>query len=578
MLGFWRHRSAVVLVLAGLMIGACALVASTWSSFGHTWDEPEHLAAGLQLVDTGHYDYDIQHPPIARVLLAIGPYWAGARAQGLPPPDGKAEGIAILYGAGHYDLYLSLARAGTLPFLALLILVTYLWGRTLMDRPGALVAAALVATTPTVLGHAGLATIDVAAAASCLLAVYAFRQWLRRGRYRDAVFLGLAAGLALGVKMSAIPYGGIAGVVVLGLHWLERRHAAPLGPAIRARRWWLGGFGALLLVGLVLDLAYGGRWIYLTDHLHHFNQAIGYLFGYKTGVFKEPAYDLFEYLPVPLALQWYLGALQAITVHNDNGHLSYVLGALHTGGWPKFYLLALGVKTQWPLLFGAVAGFAVLLRRAVRDAQVAALALPLMGLGILWFASDYSHINIGVRHVLVLYPLLAVGAAVALQALWRRGQYAGAAGWGAWLLVAVAVVAQAYSLTTTWPDYLAYFNPFAPVPAKILVDSDLDWGQDFKHLRHRLAVLHVPAVSLAYLGTADLAREGLPPYRLLAPDEPTTGWVAVSALARAYAPRHLAWLDAYPVRERIGQTIDLYYIPAVSDPAAAGVGTTPARP
>jgi hypothetical protein len=45
----------------------------------HTWDEPEHLAAGLELLDRGRYDYDTQHPPIARVLVALGPYLAGAR-------------------------------------------------------------------------------------------------------------------------------------------------------------------------------------------------------------------------------------------------------------------------------------------------------------------------------------------------------------------------------------------------------------------------------------------------------------------------------------------------------------------
>ena len=121
----------------------------------------------------------------------------------------------------------------------------------------------------------------------------------------------------------------------------------------------------------------------------------------------------------------------------------------------------------------------------------------------------------------------------------------------------------------TWPDYLAYFNPFALNPERLLVDSDLDWGQDFKRLKLRLAALQVPAVSLAYLGTADLPREGLPSYTLMTnPKQPTTGWIAVTALARAYAPGHYAWLRAYPVRERVGRTIDLYYIPAPGEDAA----------
>lgn len=561
-------RRAVIAALAALIVGACLLVASTWSTFGHTWDEPEHLAAGLELLDTGHYDYDIQHPPIARALLALGPYLAGARSQGLPPPDGKPEGVAVLYGEGHYDLYLTLARAGVLPFLAMLVWVTYRWARTVTSRAAALAAAAIIATTPTVLGHAGLATIDVAAAASCLWALWAFAQWLRSGRWQDALVLGLASGVALGVKMSAIPYGGIAALVLLAVHWLDRDRVPADAERRPASRRVLGVVVAMTVAAGVLTEAYGGRWIYLTDHVHHFNQSIGFLFGYTSGVLRVPAYDFFEHVPVPLAFQWYVGALQAITVHNDNGHLSYLLGDLHRGGWPWFYLLALSVKTQWPLLFGGLAGLALLVRAAALERRWAPLALPLMAVGILWFASDYSHINIGVRHVLILYPVLAVGAAVAAMALWRRATAPGALRIPALALVLAGVVGEGATLVTTWPDYLSYFNPFAPNPAAVLVDSDLDWGQDFRRLTARLAQLHVGFVSLAYLGTADLAREHLPPYRLLAPDERATGWVAVSALARAYAPGHLAWLARYPVRERVGQTIDLYEIPvATASPA-----------
>ncbi len=68
-------------------------------------------------------------------------------------------------------------------------------------------------------------------------------------------------------------------------------------------------------------------------------------------------------------------------------------------------------------------------------------------------------------------------------------------------------------------------------------------------------------LSLAYQGTADLTREPLPPTTRLPPGHPTTGWVAISALAREHGIRGYAWLEAYQPIERIGKTIDLYYIP-----------------
>jgi len=93
------------------------------------------------------------------------------------------------------------------------------------------------------------------------------------------------------------------------------------------------------------------------------------------------------------------------------------------------------------------------------------------------------------------------------------------------------------------------------------VDSDLDWGQDLKRLERRLAELKVPSISLAYQGTADLAKEPLPPVTRLASRQPATGWIAITALSREHEPLGYTWLDPYRPVERVGKTIDLYFIP-----------------
>src|ERR1700735_5907326 len=76
------------LSLAFLILAACLLAASTWRIYSNTWDEPEHLAAGIELLDKGRYEYDTEHPPIVRAFMALGPYLAGARSLGSPPPGG----------------------------------------------------------------------------------------------------------------------------------------------------------------------------------------------------------------------------------------------------------------------------------------------------------------------------------------------------------------------------------------------------------------------------------------------------------------------------------------------------------
>ena len=557
-----RASATLRFALIAVILAACGLVASTWHEFGHTWDEPEHIAAGMALLDRGHYDFDIQHPPLARLLLALGPYLAGARSQGKPPPDGRPEGLAILYGSGHYDLYLLLARAGTLPFLALLLLCTWLWARRALAPPGALLAVLFVATTPAVLGHAGLATLDVAAAATCLLALLALESWLKSSSWRNATALGLAAGLAIGTKLSAIPFIAVGGAGLVAAHllagWPEQ---APFGRASGARRWG-GALLAVAIVGIVLTLGYGGRIIYLTDESHRYNQALGYLFGYS-GRAHDLAYAVAAQVPVPEAFQWVLGGIEALTVHNRNGHLSYLLGETRTTGWWYFYIVALLAKTPLPLLGLGLPGLLLQARTGWRKRRAPLLAPAMMFVGLLAFASLFSRINIGVRHVLVLYPLLAIGAAHATLAAWHRlraGMGAGRAVGTAALVIVLAW--QAFGVVRAYPDYLPYFNELVRRPERVLVDSDLDWGQDLRRLERRLAVLNVPRVSLAYLGTARLEGEKLPPYELLPPQRRATGWIAISALARAYGHDGYAWLDAYPRRERIGKTIDLYFIPS----------------
>jgi hypothetical protein len=208
---------------------------------------------------------------------------------------------------------------------------------------------------------------------------------------------------------------------------------------------------------------------------------------------------------------------------------------------------------------------------------------------ILIFASAVSRINIGIRHILIVYPFFAVGGAYLTVRIWRAirsRQWSGEAQAShdsarvsqaanhPWKhlqqppVTAVATaalgLALAWQLSPLWrayPDYLPYFNEMVAHPERVLVDSDLDWGQDLHRLEVRVAQLHIGHLNLAYRGTADLRREPLPQLHVLAPREQVIGWVAISQLARTRNLSDYAWLDSYRPIERVGKTIDLYYLP-----------------
>lgn len=527
-----RRYAALALIALG-----CTLSVSTYRFFGHTWDEPEHLAAGMQLLDRGQYTYDLQHPPLARLAIAIGPYLAGVRTFGEVGPSGEQEGRDLLYKSGNYDRILTLARLGVLPFLVILLAATWALVRHILGETTALLATFFLTTTPVVLGHASVAALDVPAAAMCTLTLYLLVRWIEMPTWRASLLLGLGGGLAVGTKLSAIPFLAVCATALL-LTRLVLGTPSTFPPPAAISRYFRATGLVISGVLIALTLAYGGRFEYLPDH----------------------TYGSAPHIPVPLAAEKLPAGIGELLKHNREGHLSFLLGEVRKTGWWYFYLVALAVKTPLPLLLLGAAGLALLAQAGIRQRDWRLLMPGACFTAILLFCCAYSRINIGVRHVLVLYPFLAAGAAYATMRAWQARHRLSAR-----TIIAALITWQSATLWTSYPDYLPYFNELAAHrPEAVLIDSDLDWGQDMRRLEQELNRRHVRTFSFAFRGTSDWIREDLPPFTYLPPNLPTTGWIAVDLLARLMLTQGgdgFAWLDAYRPVTRIGKTIDLYYIP-----------------
>ena len=519
----WRVVAAVLTALA------IAAITSTYRVFNNVYDEPAHIATGMEWLSRGTFTLDPQHPPLSRVASAVLPWLAGERFTGNTPMF--AEGRLILGRGEHYARVLTLARLGHLPFFLFLVLVTWYWARRLADERTAAFAVGFVVTNPNILAHAGVAGTDTGPAALMPAALLAWSLWLDRPDTRRSIIFGVLLALCGLTKFSAVAYWAPAAVVVALLR--ARSRPEPM--------WFLSGARRMFRP---FAIAFGSACV-VTWSMYRFS--VG-----QVG-------DLT--LPAP---QFWLG-LSEFFGRAARGHPTYLLGEVGVDGWWYYDLVALLVKTPIPLLlFGAVGAWMAFVEVRKTGRATSAqdserqLAVPLIGVLAVLVVASAARVDLGVRLDLPIYPMLAILAALGLSAAIAHARTTAprvaVALLGTW---AVAVPVAAH------PDHLAYFNVIAGRdPSKILVESNLDWGQDLYRLRDASNALGMDSLRVHYFGTAEFLAVGLERARRLRPNERAAGWIAASETfyAGVWADSALNWLRAYQPVARVGKSIRLYYI------------------
>jgi hypothetical protein len=513
----------------------------------------------MEWLERGSYTYERQHPPLARIAVALGPYLSGIRiptasrldsaGQRVPVvPDVKdrmwVEGNLILHSGGQYTRNLSLARLGVLPFFVLGAVVVWLWAAKLFGRLAGLIATFLYTTSPNILAHAGFATTDMVVTGAMVAAVYAFTVWIEKPTSRRGVWLGLAVGASVISKFSSLLLLPVCFLTVLGLRWVMT------GEGLRARieigrQRWKGIAIAALTTSVICWASYGFSLGPGTPGVVGFVKEIYYSVGQK------PVYPLSELID----------GVRAVAKHQSEGHRSYLFGEVREGGWWYYYPVAMFFKTPIAFLVLSAIGLFGLVVRARSERSWQSL-VPGACAALVVLAMIPSNINIGLRHVLLAYPLLAIVAAYGSTQLWgssrRLIRYS----------LPVLLLGQVTASVVAHPDYLAYFNAFAGrEPDRILVHGDLDWGQDLGRLAQKVDELGIEELSLAYFGSAHPPLHMSIPIHQLMPGKPATGWIAISRLRLKYddtiAPPYdgFAWLGEYTPVARVGKSIVLYNVP-----------------
>ena len=310
---------------------------------------------------------------------------------------------SILHAGRRYDRNLALARAGVLPFFVVASIVVFLWARRIGGWPTGAAAVALFTTLPPVLGHAGVATTDMAITATLVLAAYCAIRWLDEPSVPRGLLLGMSLAAALLSKFSALLFLPAGAAAIALVRW-RTRHARPDEPSPRP------GTKAIRAVYLAALLTVWAGYRF----------SIGPLVPPPgTTTTATPSQGPLENLaqarvfPAPAFFE----GLGEVAAKNRAGHKSYLLGEVRDTGWWYFFPVALAVKTPLAFVLLVVAGIFAAVRMPLAGDRARHLIPLAIAVAILLVCLP-SRINIGLRHVLPLYPFLAITAGAGVVA-WR---------------------------------------------------------------------------------------------------------------------------------------------------------------
>jgi hypothetical protein len=435
------------------------------------------------------------------------------------------------------------------------------------------------------LGHAGVATLDMAASCCTAAALFSFSLWLKQPRLGVSVLLGLTMGLAvlskfssIGLLLFAAPLMAVPRLVLLVTQGREveldaGRFIHRAGPIV------FQVLACITTVCLVLWAGYRfstGTLCLFGEAPPGFPDAVAALNNRGNLPFQETA------LCIPFPATELIEGLKTFLSRSSRGHLVYFLGNISKSGWPLFYPVMLLVKTPIPFLIATALGIFFIIRKAVRSSLGYLGLEPILAAVGCVMAAMQSPVNHGTRNILVVYFLVSIIAGYGIMGLLKAKYSTRVMNSIAVGMAAVLLTLQLTTSALAHPDYLAYFNEIAGNhPEQITTESDLDWGQDLKRLLTTIQRRDIHNLAIRYFGSygIKLSALGFPTTRSLNPYEKTEGWIAISANELSLGTRtppydQFRWLDHYVPVERVGRSVFLYYIPP-SQGAAPQLHHTP---
>jgi hypothetical protein len=561
----WVIAALILCLMAGLM-------ETPMRQESATTDEPVFLGAGYSYWMGHRYDLNCEHPPLMQLWSTLplltqrietppqvayyfdrqhplpeawtwdsrpapfaGLFPGGIDFYYYPLAQARSFGDWLVYG-GQNDAARVLFSGRRMQVLVTLLtgLVIFGWARSLAGNFAGLLALSAWAFNPVALAIGHLVLTDPGLALFLPLAVWMWSRFLAKPTRGRAMMAGAALAGALLTKFSAIlllPTGVLLWAIA---GWQRRRDS-----------FWLkqSAVGALICgvtAWALVCLLYFPMYAPPPEIAPARADALGVPHWWR----------FFRAVLVPAG---YFKGIGIVLAHSQAGHASYLLGEWSPRGWWYYFPAAFFFKTPVALLL--LTGLAVAL--ALRDWRAWGILewSPVVAVAVYFASSMLSHINIGIRHILPVYALLAalIGAWCGRAAGKLRLIAVGLAG----ALALVAILAH--------PFYLQYFNELCGGPAngyKYLADSNLDWGQDALRLKrfadqHRLDRIYLDSTYTPIAGK--YYKVNVAPVDAAAARQLSNAWLAVSA-SRLVQPQWRWLREAHTPTATLGNSTFIYQL------------------
>ena len=526
-----RRLAIAAGVAAALALYGILAVSSLRQQSG-TFDEVIHLPPGYVSLTWRDHRMNPDHPPLVRRFAALPLLFMDVKVD----LDDHAWRVARPWEFGKHFLYRwndadRLLFWGRLPIVFLggiLGVAVFAWTRRHWGLPAASLALFLFVLSPDMLAHGQIVSTDLGITLFTFLTVIAVERLLEGITLRRLLLAGVSLGAALGTKFSAVGLLPILGL--LGLAVALSPGSLPVRLGVRTREAGTRVRRLATIAGALLAMAPIAIVVVWASY------------GFSSPLARDPAvnasFDWSKVQPASplvglpfeaargrlLPEAWVWGFLHFLK--HAESRPAFLLGQYSETGWWYYFPVTFAVKTPVAMLVLLGASVWLAARRPAPLRVECALWLPVV---VFLGLSMTRNINIGHRHLLPIYPFLLVAAGRSATLAWR---VTSAGGRRVLRPMAAALLASlglwyALSVMSVHPHYLAYFNELAGGPRsgyRILVDSNLDWGQDLPGLAAWMKKNAVPRIKLLYFGTADpdhygIACDRLPGYQ---PPPPST--------------------------------------------------------